>query len=140
MLRPRQVVVCAALAIAYWALAALSIRLDPAAVAPGLRGDLTFVTSIAASWLCVWLVCRLAKLEPHQILAGTMVVLGDAMMIDAVALRWFPSVYGTDDQLIRTDSAWLLWGYGISAWIALVLARRRLRNGKQETDLRFVTT
>ena len=140
MLNPYQIVVCVALAVVYWALAVLGIRLDHAAIAPGLRGDLTFITSIAASWLCVWLVCRLAKLKPHQILAGTLVVLGDAMMIDAVALRWFPFVYGVDDHLARTGSAWLLWGYGISAWIALLIAERRQRHVKQSTGVPFVTT
>lgn len=38
-----------------------------------------------------------------------------------------PSIYGIDDHLARTGAAWLLWGYGISAWIAFVLAERRSR-------------
>ncbi len=129
MLRTRQFVVCAALAGAFWVLATLCIRLDPGAVADGLRGDLGFVSSFPASWLCVWLVCRLAKLEPHQILAGCVVVLGDDMLIDGVALRWFHSVYGAGDPVARTGAAWLLWGYGLSAWIAFVVADRKLRSG-----------
>lgn len=139
MLRPRQVVICAALAGVYWILATLCIRLDPGGVAPGLRGDLSFATSVFASWFCVWLVCRLAKLEPHQILAGAMVVLGDAMLIDGAALRWFPTVYGVDDHLARTGAAWLLWGYGISAWIAFMIAERRLRSGKAGSELSLAT-
>ena len=129
MLRTSQFIVCTLLAGAFWVLATLVIRLDPGAVADGLRGDLGFVSSLPASWLCVWLVCRLAKLEPQQVLAGCLVVLGDDMLIDGVALRWFHSVYGAGDPVARTGGAWLLWGYGLSAWIAFVVAARKLRSG-----------
>ena len=125
MLRPRQIVVCGSLAVAFWMLATLCIRLNPGSVGDGLQGDVGFVTSIPVCWLCIWLTCRLAKLEPHQILAGCMVVLGDAMLIDGIALRWFHGVYSIDDQIGRLGAAWLLWGYGVSAWIALLIAGRR---------------
>ena len=127
MLRTGQLAVCAVLAGAFWGVATLIIRLDPGAVSDGLRGDLGFVTSVPASWFCVWLTCRLAKLEPPQVLAGCMVVLGDAMLIDGVALRWFHSVYGAGDHVARTGAAWLLWGYGLSAWVALAIAERKIR-------------
>ncbi len=87
MLQRRQIAVCVTLAGVFWLLATLAIRWFPAAVAPGLRGDLGFLASLPAGWLCVWLVCRLAKLANHQILAGAMVVLATAMLLDGVALR-----------------------------------------------------
>ncbi len=124
MLRPSQMAICGSLAVAFWVVAALCIRLDPGFVGDGLQGDLGFVASIPVCWLCIRMICRAAKLEPHQVLAGCLVVLGDAMMIDGVALRWFPEVYSVSDQIARGGAAWLLWGYGLSAWIALIMADR----------------
>jgi hypothetical protein len=127
MLTSRQVLVCATLAVVFWGSAALGIRLMPESVGAGPRGDLGFALSIPVSWLCVWLTCRLAKLEAGQILAGCMVVLGGAMLMDGIVLRWFHTVYTADEPTARLGSAWLLWGYGVSAWAALVLAHRRAR-------------
>ncbi len=49
------------------------------------------------------------------------------MLLDGVALRWFPTIYTADDHVGRFGAAWLLWGYGISAWIALFIAERRAK-------------
>ena len=127
MLSPRQIVICGSLAVAFWAVATLCIRLDPASVGNALRGDLGFVVSIPVCWLCVVLTCRLARLEPNQILAGCMIVLGDAMLLDGIALRWFHGVYALDDRIDRLGAAWLLWGYGLTAWITLFIASYRAR-------------
>ncbi len=127
MLQSRQIAICGSLAVAFWGLATLCIRFDPAAVTTGLRGDLAFALSIPVCWLSIRLTCRMARLQPDQILAGCMLVLGEAMLIDGIALRWFAFVYGVNDEVARTGAAWLLWGYGLSAWIAFVLAQRKLR-------------
>lgn len=125
MLRPRQIVICTSLAVSFWLLATLYIRFMPVFVTDPLRGDIGFITSIPVCWLCIWLAIRLARLEPQQILAGCMLVLADAMLIDGIALRWFHAVYTTDERTARLGAAWLLWGYGVSAWIALFVANRR---------------
>lgn len=54
------------------------------------------------------------------------------MMIDGVALRWFPHVYAGNDMVTRYAAAWLLWGYSLGAWIALAIASRSIR-AKQST-------
>ena len=67
-----------------------------------------------------------------------MVVLADAMLIDGIALRWFHTIYTTDERTSRLGAAWLLWGYGISGWIALLFASRKTERsrGKSATRLR----
>lgn len=79
------------------------IRLNPASVSAGWYGDLSFLTALPGSWLCIWLVCRLARLDTHQILPGCMIVLGDAMLLDGIALRWFPTLYGASDLVARQE-------------------------------------
>ncbi|ANQ42504.1 hypothetical protein BAR24_14205 [Gluconobacter oxydans] len=134
MLRPKQFAICALLAASFWASATLCIKFYPVAVNAGMHGNITFLTSVPVSWFSIWLTCRLARLEPHQILAGCLVVLGGAMMIDGAALRWFPHVYAGNDTVTRYGAAWLLWGYGLGAWIALAMASRSIR-AKQSTPV-----
>lgn len=103
MLRPRQVAICIACASVFWLMATTLIRLNPASVSAGWYGDLSFLTALPGSWLCIWLVCRLARLDTHQILPGCMIVLGDAMLLDGIALRWFPTLYGASDLVARQE-------------------------------------
>lgn len=132
MLRSKQFAICNLLAVIFWASATLCIKFYPVAVNAGTHGNVTFLISLPVSWFSIWLTCRLARLEPHQILAGCLVVIGSAMMIDGVALRWFPNVYAANDTLTRYGAAWLLWGYGLGAWIALAVVNRSIR-AKQST-------
>ncbi|MBB2167415.1 DUF5367 family protein [Gluconacetobacter aggeris] len=126
MLRLNQIIICSVVAFLFWALATLFVHTLPGSLY-GMRGNIGFVTSIPVALLSVWLVCRLARLEGNQILSGCLFVMADAMLYDAIALRWFPTLYATDDQTCRLASAWLLWGYGISAWGALLLGLWRER-------------
>lgn len=123
MLRFSQLITCSLVAFLFWALAAWYVHAVPSSLT-GLRGDIGFLTSIPVALCCVWLICRLARLQGNQILAGCVVVMADAMLYDAIALRWFPFIYASSDQACRLASAWLLWGYGISAWGALLFANR----------------
>ena len=124
-----QIVVCGAIACGLWMVATLGIRLFPASLTDPLLGAVGFALSVPIGWLCVRLTVRVAQLAPDQILAGIMVVLGDAMLIDGVALRWFHGLYSADEQICRLGAAWLLWGYGASAIAGVVFARRRWPQG-----------
>ncbi len=126
MLTSRQFRLLSVAAIALWALATASIRYFPSAVTDPLAGNIGFVTSVPVFWLCVVVTRRWARLTREQLVAGTAFVVALAMLIDASALRWVHVVYsdtGAGD-LFRLGSAWLLWGYGISLVIALVMANR----------------
>ena len=89
MLRPRQIVICGSLAVAFWAVAALCIRLDPAAVGHPRRRAHRVVVSKPGWWVC--------------------------------------GIYALDDRIGRLGAAWLLWGYGLTAWITLFVAAHRAR-------------
>jgi hypothetical protein len=52
------------------------------------------------------------------------------MLMDGVALRWFPALYSRDETVLYLAGADLLWGYGAGfaaalAWQWIALARRR---------------
>lgn len=129
MLSPRQIVILSAIAALFWLAATAWIRLCPAALTDPWRGSLGFIASIPVCWLCVRFGRRAADLSPAQLVPGTAVVVAVAALIDASALRWAPFLYvgsATDSaRLFRLGSAWLLWGYGLSLGIALLMQQRR---------------
>jgi hypothetical protein len=123
---PKQLQLLSLIAVALWILATASIRYLPSTVTDPLLGDIGFLTSIPICWLCVAAIRRLAGLTREQLVGGTAFVVAFAMLIDAAALRWAHPVYGNDEggSLFRLASAWLLWGYGISLAIAMLMSRR----------------
>ncbi len=74
--------------------------------------------------------------DPLYSLAAGGVVGALAMMIDGVALRWFPGVYGSDPVVLRLGAAWLLWGYGVSLGIAVIMAARQVTRRLRITSIR----
>ena len=136
MLTSKQLSVLGTAAVLLWVFATASIRYFPGSVTNPVAGNVGFVTSIPVCWLCVVVTRRCARLAPEQLVAGTAVVVALAMLIDASALRWMHTLYGSDDHgsLFRLGSAWLLWGYGVSLAIALALGagRRSATSGQTE--------
>jgi len=115
------------LSLALWIAATLYIRFLPSALTDPLQGNLGFVTTLPAAWLSVWLVKICGKLTAGQLMPGVAVVGAVAMMIDGAALRWLHGLYGSDESTVRLGAAWLLWGYGISLAVALLMTRRETR-------------
>lgn len=114
-----------ALSLVLWLAATLYIDLLPGALTDPFRGAVGFAVSLPVGWLSVVLTRYVGKLAPRQLLPGVGLVGALAMMIDGVALRWFPAIYGSDPAAIRLGAAWLLWGYGISLAIAVGMASKR---------------
>lgn len=121
MLDRRQCTVLVLFAVLFWGGATAWIRLVPASLQDTPRGDLGFLTSIPVCWLCVLLVRNRARLAASQLVPGAALVVAVATLIDASALRWAPSVYGTDDHLLRLGAAWLLWNHGLTLVIAFAM-------------------
>jgi hypothetical protein len=106
-----------------WLLATLYIHFVPRAFTSPLHGAIGFIIALPIGWLSIRLVRRCACLDRSELVAGSALVAAVAMMIDGLALRFFPWVYSGEPEVLRPASAWLLWGYGVSLAIALWLAR-----------------
>jgi hypothetical protein len=122
MLTSRQIWILAALALAFWIVATLSIRWSAGAIVNPLRGALMFAVTLPVGWLSVRLTRRAASLAPDQLLAGVTLAGALAMLIDGAVLHWAPQVYGQSELVVRLGSAWLLWGYGVSFAIAFFMS------------------
>jgi hypothetical protein len=113
------------LGIVLWAIAAAYIRWLPGSLANPTQGAIGFMISVPVGWLSVRLVRRLASLRHDELLAGVCLVGATAMMLDGLVLHWVPQVYGETPAVIRLGAAWLLWGYGVSFGIALLVLRMK---------------
>jgi hypothetical protein len=122
MLTGLQIARLAVLSVVFWVAATLYIGLVPGAFSGSVRGVIAFATTLPVAWLSVLLTRRVGRLAPAQLLSGVALVGALAMMIDGVVLRWLPSVYGSDTEVLRAGAAWLLWGYGVSLAVALGLS------------------
>lgn len=127
MLSARQIAILILVSLAMWIAATAYIRLLPAALLDPLMGGLSFVTTLGVGWLSVVLIRAAAGLSREQLLGGVALVGAVAMMIDGLVLRWAPAIYGADETVVRLGAAWLLWGYGVSLGIALLMARPALK-------------
>lgn len=127
MLTMTQTIRLVLLSLALWIAATLYIRFLPGALTDPLQGNLGFATTLPAAWLSVWLVKICGKLTAGQLMPGVAVVGAVALMIDGAALRWLHGLYGSDESTVRLGAAWLLWGYGISLAVALLMTRRETR-------------
>jgi hypothetical protein len=124
MLSVRQVLILSSVAVLFWIAATAFIRFLPAMVIDPLQGSLGFLTSIPVCWLCVRFGRRVAGLSAAQLVPGTALVVAVATLIDGAALRWAHRLYSDNDAVCRLGAAWLLWGYGISLGIALLMQHR----------------
>jgi hypothetical protein len=121
LLTRRQAAILILLGAAFWAAATAAIRFSPRGLTDPVRGAIGFLTTFPIGWLSVRLTRRLAGLSPEALVRGVALACLVAMLIDGAALRWAPSLYAANDTVIRFGSAWLLWGYGASLGIALLM-------------------
>ncbi|HEV2533202.1 hypothetical protein [Phenylobacterium sp.] len=123
MLRPSQIAILTLVGLAFWAAATVSIRWSAYGLLDPTRGALMFATALPVGWLSVRATRSAARLAREQLAAGVLLAGAVAMLVDGAALRWAPQVYGDTEQLVRLGAAWLLWGYGVSLVLALIMSR-----------------
>src|ERR1700676_334641 len=114
MLNKVQVLSLVTVGAIFWILATLYIHFLPGAFTNPVQGAIGFITTLPIAWLSVLLTKWVGRLSAEQLLLGVGIVGAFAMMIDGIALRWFPVAYSGDPLTLRLGAAWLLWGYGVS--------------------------
>ncbi|MCQ9154056.1 DUF5367 family protein [Acidomonas methanolica] len=113
-----------AVTLLLWVVATAYLHFLPSWIVNPLSGALAYVTTIPVAWLSIVIIRMAAQLTPAQLLPGVCLVGTAAMMLDGAVLRWMPHLYATDERVLHLGAAWLLWGYGLSLGIALLMSRR----------------
>jgi hypothetical protein len=71
---------------------------------------LVYAALVPGTLPVVLLVRRLAKLEDQHVALGTVIVTAAAIMLDGIALAWFPALYGPGVAQTAASGAVILWG------------------------------
>lgn len=115
-----------ALGAIFWLLAALAIRfLGPSVFAPDSAVlFLVFLLAIPIAWGFVWVGTTLAGARGAAVIPAVAIMTATAMLLDGVALTWFPILYGLPSASLVIVGALLLWGMGWILAIAYLWNRR----------------
>ncbi|WP_102127142.1 DUF5367 family protein [Deinococcus planocerae] len=118
--------VLVALGAALWFLAAMMIRfLGPSVFVQGSAAlPLVFVLSLPVAWAFLWVGLTLSGARGAAVLPAVVVMSFTAMLLDGLALTFFPALYGLPPASLLLAAAWLLWGVALTQVIAFVWPRR----------------
>ena len=123
-LNTRQVFVCACLGAVLWLAAALLLQwLGPMGVYEGAARIWLYLLIIPGTLPFIGLIAKLARLARHQIGVGVALATMTAILLDGVALAWFPALYGGEVELAAGAGAVILWGGGVAMALGWALNR-----------------
>lgn len=131
-LNSMQVYTLIAWSVFLWAVAAMKIRyLGPLLYIKPDRRAWTFIATIPMAYVLMRSSEIVSGASAKHRLAVTAIVSAVALVLDGLAINWFPSIYenpsltrGNAHLAVSTSRAgmgWLLFGVGVSLIIALVM-------------------
>lgn len=108
-----------AILIAYgailWFLAALVCRFaGTVGWFEGANRAILYVAVIPGTLPFVLLQRRLAQLANNQMALGTTIATTTALILDGLALAWYPQLYGPGAAQTAASGAVILWGAGVA--------------------------
>lgn len=97
-----------------WFVAAMLIRvIGPMGAFEGSNRVWLYLLVIPGTLPFVFIIRRVAGLAAGQTGLGVAVVTMAALLIDGVALAWFPWIYADTVELLAAAGAVILWGAGV---------------------------
>lgn len=119
-----QIVTMAIFGALLWFLAAMTLRyLGPMGIYEGANRAVLYVLIVPVTVPFVLLARRLGGLAPNQIGVAYAVGTTSAMLLDGLALAWFPALYGGTPELVAGAGAAILWGAAVGQLLAFVFNR-----------------
>lgn len=120
----RQSFMLIAIGFILWFIAAMILRaIAPMGALEGTFRAVTYALVIPGTLPFVLLTRRLVKLGQDQIGIAIAVVTATALLIDGVAVAWFPGVYSDETKDVADCAATILWGAGVGLVLAFILNR-----------------
>ena len=105
-----------------WFLAATLLRtIGPMGAFNGSTRFLLYAVTVVGTVPFVWLMQKLVKLPPNRIGIGYSVATATALLLDGVAVAWFPALYGDDPAQVTNSAAAILWGAGVGLVLACIM-------------------
>lgn len=108
-------------AVLWFAAAALLRTIGPSGAFDGNRHILLYALTVPATVPFVWLVQKLVELDDNKVAIGYSLATATALLLDGVAVAWFPALYGTESLQVTNSAAAILWGAGVGIFLAFVM-------------------
>jgi hypothetical protein len=114
------------LGLLFWFVAALFIRFVGASVfvtgSPWLL--VIFLAGLPMAWGLVRLSAVLGRIDGPALFPAVTLLSVVGLLLDGVAITWFPALYGLPAESLVLAAAWLLGGVGVLITVAYWLAYR----------------
>ena len=106
-----------------WFVAAWICRtLGPMGVYDGSAQIILYGVIIVGTVPFVWVLRPLFGVRRSEMFAAAAIADMAALVCDGIAVAWFPSLYGTDPQMVADSAAAVLYGAGILLVVGFFLA------------------
>ena len=126
-LSTRQTGTLAVIGAVLWFIAAILLRtIGPLGAFDGGNRVLLYALTIPGTIPFVWMTQRLARLASNQIAIGIAIVTATALLLDGVAVAWFPQLYGHGLAQVTSSAAAILWGAGIGLILAFLMNKENV--------------
>lgn len=114
-----------ALGTVYWLLAALVVRWTAAGwVGSTVATIVVFGLIVVVTYPALFIGMRVARVDRAAASFAAIVMTMAALLLDGIALTWFPALYGTDPKVVLGGAAAIMFGAGAALLIGLVVQRR----------------
>lgn len=105
-----------------WFVAALMLQvMGPMGIYEGPSRFILYALIIPGTVPFLLVGFRIAGLAGHQRFVGVSVMLMAAMLLDGIALAWFPALYGGTPALVAGAGGTILWGAGVAALLGYLM-------------------
>lgn len=108
----------------YWFAAALVVRWTAAGwVGSTVATMFVFALIVIVTIPALFLGMRLAGSGRSGACHASMVMTMSALLLDGIALTWFPGLYGSDPKVVLGGAAAIMFGAGIALAIGMAVQR-----------------
>lgn len=108
-------------ALTLWLVAALCVRSFPSLFETRARLMLAMLAMLPIAELVLTIAGWIMGMERPKRLPAAALLAVVALACHALAVVWWPSLYGSDETVMRHGSAWLVWTFAAivgAAWIS----------------------
>ncbi len=121
----RQLAILILYGVLLWFIAAMLVRaLVPMGALDGSARALTYALIVPGTVPTLWLMQKIAGLARAQTGVATAAVTAAALLLDGVAVAWFPALYADSAGGVLAGAAVILWGAGVGLVLGIAMGRR----------------
>jgi len=107
-----------------WLVAALILKaLAPSGIYEGSAQIILYALIVPGTVPFLLASLKVASIERPSSFAAVALMTMSAMLLDGIALAWFPFLYGGDVAYVAGAGAAILWGAGVGLVLALFVNR-----------------